>query len=176
MSTGPSRQGSASGALSPSSVTAYGLMQEDQLRFWWQGGIFSGVIGRLPHRWLARTAHALLALVILSAVPGVAVGSLPVPPPPSHACCAAASQGDFRSGDAPAPMEGACETAPCCIAKPAPKGNAVLTSGLPAPAVAHVETLPSLAPPAEIPARCGRCVAPRARSAPLFLLFVSLLN
>jgi hypothetical protein len=115
---------------------------------------------------MPRAFTGLLALVLLTAIPGVAIASLPAHPAPTHECCAAPEA---------MPPSADCETAPCCIEKPAPRAPSVLTGGdaLAVPAVAAIQPDALPAPAASAPAHAP--VVPRARSAPLFLLFVTLL-
>jgi hypothetical protein len=108
-----------------------------------------------------------MALVLLTAVPGVAIASLPAQPPPTHACCMAPEG---------MPDSGGCETAPCCVQKPAPRAPSVLT-GVPVVVPAVETPLLACAAPAVPPASPSRAaIVPRARSAPLFLLLVTFLN
>jgi hypothetical protein len=125
------------------------------------------VIGRPLLRFGSRNAPLGLALVLLTAVPGVAIASLPAQPPPTHACCQA-------PGGMPA--DGECETAPCCIQKPAPRAPSVLTGALElAPAALVAPVIADAAPAAPEAVAASVAVVPRARSAPLFLLLATLL-
>lgn len=114
----------------------------------------------------ARPALAVLAVALLCALPGVAVASLPAHPAPTHDCCTAPE----------AMPAGACETAPCCITKPSPRNPSLLTGDPAAPVLPAVEAVLLVAPDAPRTASAAAAVVPRARSAPLFLLFVAFLN
>jgi hypothetical protein len=73
------------------------------------------------------------------------------------------------------PDSGNCETAPCCIQKPAPRAPSVLTGLNVVVPAAQIPVLECPAPAAPEAAPVRAAIVPRTRSAPLFLLFATLL-
>lgn len=129
-------------------------------------------IGSLRARLALRTV-AVLAVLVSAASGPAAVLSLadcaPAAAMPAGCCAADGPAGPPPPGCEPeAPM-------PCCrITRPAPPAPALLTAAPPPPALAAVVSEPSDSP--RVPSRDAAArVAPRARSAPLFLAHSSLL-